>query len=104
MGLECLQPPEALRYHAPEDSMINTLFTRRYSDGLSVTAVWEPSSAHRGYSQVGELELTAVRNEERIDCERFALSEESLAMREERTTSLTNGFVVRARQREQARH
>ncbi len=84
--------------------MINTLFTRRYADGLAVTALWEPSPAHRGYSQVGELELVAERNDQRIGCERYSLSEESLAMREERTTSLTNGFVVRARQREQARH
>ena len=84
--------------------MINTLFTRRYADGLAVTASWEPSAAHRGYSQVGELELTAMRDEERIGCERYSLSEESLAMREERTTSLTNGFVARARQREKSRH
>jgi len=84
--------------------MTNTLFTRRYADGLAVTAVWEASPAHRGYSHVGELELIAVRDDERVGCERYALSEESLAMREERTTSLTNGFVARARQREQVRH
>lgn len=84
--------------------MTNTLFTRRYADGLAVTAVWEPSPAYRGYSYVGELELIAERDQERIGCERYALSEESLAMREERTTSLTNGFVARARQREQTHH
>jgi len=84
--------------------MTNTLFTRRYADGLAVTALWEPSPACRGYSHVGELELIAIRDDQRVGCERYALSEESLAQCEQRTVSLTNGFVARAREREQVHH
>lgn len=82
--------------------MTHTLFIRRYPDGLSITAVWEPDPQHRGYGYVGELALTAARGEEFIGSERHHLREDNLSLREQRTTSLTNGFVVRARQAETA--
>ena len=84
--------------------MNHTLFTRRYADGLSVTAVWAPNPEHAGYRYVGELELIAERGSSLIGSELHCLTEENLALREERTTALTNSFVVRARQREGAHH
>ncbi|MDP3859161.1 MAG: hypothetical protein Q8Q73_15510 [Stagnimonas sp.] len=84
--------------------MSQTLFIRRYPDGLAVTAIWASSPEHRGFRFVGDLELIAARGSERIACERYALSEDSIAQREQRTTSLTNHFVARARASEPVCH
>lgn len=74
-----------------------TLFTRRYADGLAVTVRWYPNPSYRGFGQRGELELIAERDASQLGRECHSLDADNLSLREERTTSITNEFALRAR-------
>ncbi len=75
----------------------HTLFTRRYSDGLAVTVRWYPDPGYHGFGHRGELVLSAERESNTLGRECYSVDADNLVLREERTTSITNEFVGRAR-------